>query len=106
MLVGVWSVLIAWGAIGRECAGSQDWFRGAGALGAVVFAAMFCAVLSCAATLDVESVGRETSGREKRTGAAGFAAEERIGVVRRFMKASCAEKVGIFRREESGWFGF
>jgi hypothetical protein len=48
----------------------------------------------------------ETSGREKRTGAAGFAAEERIGVVRRFMKASCAEKVGIFRREESGWLGF
>jgi hypothetical protein len=72
----------------------------------LICAVLICAVLICAATLDVGSVGMETSGREKRTGAAGFAAEERIGVVRRFMKASCAEKVGIFRREESGWLGF
>jgi|LakMenE18May11ns_1017448.scaffolds.fasta_scaffold9103159_1 hypothetical protein len=101
VVVWVWSVWIDWGAIGRDCAGSQGWLRDTG----IWFVLLLFPMLLCAVTFDVGGVGRETSGREKRTGAASLVAEERVGGVRRFMGASCAEKVGFFRREESGWVG-
>ena len=92
VMVCVLRVLIAGVAIGRDCCvGSQDWFRVAGGV--------------VAGTLAVGSVSIETSGSEKRTGAVGFAGVDRIGVVRWFMRASCTEKGGVFRREESGWVG-
>ena len=85
VLVCVLRVLIAGVAIGRDCCVvSQDWFRAAGGLGA--------------GTLAIGSVASETSGSEKRTGAAGFAGVDRIGVVRRFMRASCTEKGWDFQK--------
>jgi len=85
VMVCVLRVLIAGVAIGRDCCvGSQDWFRVAGGLGA--------------GTLVVGSVSIETSGSEKRTGAVGFAGVDRIGVVRRFMRASCTEKGWDFQK--------